>query len=78
MIVHIHDILFPDPYPDHWEWRGYQEQNGLGGWLLGGGLTPLFSSRYAVTRMGAAKAGVLSRLPIKDGAIETSLWAVRS
>ncbi|MGB0854124.1 MAG: class I SAM-dependent methyltransferase [Pikeienuella sp.] len=74
VVVHIHDILFPDPYPDSWEWRGYSEQNALGGWLLSGALKPVFSSRYAATRMNAAAFGVLSRLPLKAGAIETSLW----
>lgn len=78
VIVHIHDILLPDPYPDVWEWRGYNEQNCLGGWILAGGLKPLFSSRYAVTRMGAAEAGVLSRLPLNSGAVETSFWVEKS
>ncbi len=78
VIVHIHDILLPDPYPAEWEWRGYNEQNGLGGWILNGGLTPLFSSRFAVTRMGAAEQGVLLRLPLNRGAIETSFWAEKA
>lgn len=78
VMVHIHDILLPDPYPDVWEWRGYNEQNGLGGWILAGGLKPLFSSRYAVTRMGAADKGVLSRLPMSKIAIETSFWAEKA
>ena len=78
VIVHVHDILLPDPYPDHWEWRGYGEQNGLGPWLLAGGLKPIWSSHYAVTRMKAAESGVLSRLPLKAGAVETSLWAIKS
>lgn len=74
VLVHIHDILLPDPYPEDWAWRGYAEQNGLGGWLLAGGLRPVWSSRYAVTRMGVARAGALARLPLDPGAIETSLW----
>lgn len=78
VLIHIHDILFPDPYPDSWEWRGYSEQNALGGWLLSGALTPVFSSRYAATRMGAVNSGVLSRLPFKAGAIETSLWVQKT
>ncbi|MEM7525499.1 MAG: class I SAM-dependent methyltransferase, partial [Pseudomonadota bacterium] len=78
VLVHIHDILLPDPYPDAWAWRGYAEQNGLGGWLLAGGLKPIFSSRYAVTRMNAASTGALARAPLKDGAVETSLWAEKS
>ncbi|MFV0473023.1 MAG: class I SAM-dependent methyltransferase [Pikeienuella sp.] len=78
VIVHVHDILLPDPYPPEWAWRGYAEQNGLAPWLLSGGLRPLFSSRYAVTRMRAAEAGALSRLPLGEGAVETSLWAEKS
>ncbi|MGB0507490.1 MAG: class I SAM-dependent methyltransferase [Pikeienuella sp.] len=78
VLVHIHDILLPDPYPARWEWRGYAEQNGLGGWLLAGGLQPLFSSHYAVTRMKAAETGVLSRLPMPRDAIETSLWCIKA
>ena len=78
VLVHIHDILLPDPYPDHWEWRGYAEQNAVGPWLSSGGLKLLWSSRYAVTRMGAADEGVLSKLPLVDGAIETSLWAEKA
>ena len=78
VLVHIHDILLPDPYPDHWEWRGYAEQNGVGPWLLAGGLRPIWSSRYAVTRMRAAETGALAALPLKDGAIETSLWAEKA
>lgn len=78
VLVHVHDILLPDPYPERWQWRGYAEQNGLGPWLLSGGLKPVWSSRYAVTRMGAAGSGALARLPINEGAIETSLWAEKA
>lgn len=78
VLVHVHDILLPDPYPPQWEWRGYAEQNGFGPWILSGGLRPVFSSRYAVTRMGAAEGGVLSRLPLKAGAVETSFWGERA
>ncbi|MEM7213756.1 MAG: class I SAM-dependent methyltransferase, partial [Pseudomonadota bacterium] len=35
VLIHIHDILLPDPYPADWAWRGYTEQNGLAGWLHG-------------------------------------------
>ncbi|MEM7544565.1 MAG: class I SAM-dependent methyltransferase [Pseudomonadota bacterium] len=78
VMIHIHDILLPDPYPPQWEWRGYAEQNALGPWLLAGGLKPIFSSHYAVTRMGAADEGVLSRIPLKEGALETSLWTLKT
>lgn len=74
VLIHVHDILLPDPYPAAWEWRGYAEQNALGPWLLSGGLKPIWSSHYAVTRMRAAESGVLSELPLPEGAFETSLW----
>ena len=77
VLVHIHDILLPDPYPSAWEWRGYTEQNGLAGWLLGGGCEVVFSSHYALTRMGAAKRPGIARLPLPEGAFETSLWLRR-
>ncbi len=41
--------------PSDWGWRGYNEQNALAGLMIGGGFRPLFASRYAVTRMGAAE-----------------------
>ena len=76
--VHIHDIFLPDPYPDDWAWRGYTEQNGLGGWLMGGAFTPLFSSHYAVTRMGAHDHAAVAGLPRHTEALDTSLWMVKN
>ena len=77
VLVHIHDILLPDPYPAAWEWRGYTEQNGLAGWILGGAFSPVFSSHYALTRMAAAKRPGIAGLPLPEGAFETSLWLRR-
>jgi predicted O-methyltransferase YrrM len=77
VLVHIHDILLPDPYPETWEWRGYTEQNGLAGWILGGGYAPVFSSHYALTRMGAAERSEIAGLALPKGALETSLWLRR-
>lgn len=77
VVVHIHDIFLPDPYPDSWEWRGYTEQNGLGGWLLGGAFEPLFSSHYAATRMDALARKSITALPRHAEAIDTSLWMVK-
>jgi len=73
--VHIHDIFLPDPYPADWEWRGYNEQQGVAPLLTGGGWTVEFASHYAVTRMAERVAeSVLGRLPLKPGAREASLW----
>ena len=76
VLIHIHDILLPDPYPEDWAWRGYTEQNGLSGWLYGGA-DILFSSHYAITRMDAALRSGLRDLPMPDEARETSLWLIR-
>ena len=76
--VHIHDILLPDPYPEGWAWRGYTEQNGLGGWLMGGAFDPLFASHYAATRMGALSHPGVAGLPRHPEAIDTSLWMVKN
>lgn len=71
VLVHLHDILLPDPYPAIWGWRGYTEQLGLAGWLMGA-YEVVFSSHYAVTRMDADPD-----LPLPEGAHETSLWLRR-
>jgi hypothetical protein len=77
VLVHIHDILLPDPYPLEWDWRGYTEQNGLAGWILGGAFETLFSSHYALTRMKAAARPAITALPLPESAFETSLWLRR-
>ena len=77
VLVHIHDILLPDPYPPEWDWRGYTEQNGLAGWILGGGCEAVFSSHYALTRMAAARRPGIAGLALPEGAFETSLWLRR-
>lgn len=74
-IVHFHDIFLPDGYPVSWEWRGYNEQLGVAPLLFTGGARILFSSRFVVTRMTAqADATVFGRLPLMEGALESSLW----
>jgi len=77
VLVHVHDVLLPDPYPPEWAWRGYTEQHGLAGWVLGGGCRPVFSSHYALTRMNAADQSSIALLPLPNGALETSLWFKR-
>jgi predicted O-methyltransferase YrrM len=75
VLLHVHDILLPDAYPEPWAWRGYNEQLLVGALLQGGGFEPLFSSRYVATRRpGWIAAGVLAGIPLPAGALETSLW----
>ncbi len=78
VIVHFHDILLPDGYPASWRWRGYNEQLGIAPLVASGAAEILFSSHYAVSRMPDALAGtVVARLPLAEGALETSLWLVK-
>jgi len=78
VLVHIHDVFMPDPYPADWEWRGYTEQLGLGGYLAGRDWRIVWASHYAVTRMGAAKRPAIAVLPKPEGARESSLWLRRA
>lgn len=78
VLVHIHDILLPDAYPEAWAWRGYNEQNALAGFLTGGGWRLTWSSHYVATRLGSAlQANPVASLPLASGAFETSLWLER-
>jgi hypothetical protein len=73
--VHVHDVFLPDPYPESWSWRGYNEQNVIAPLLSAGRLVPIFSSHWARTRMSSA-LGAATALPLRSGAIESSLWTV--
>jgi predicted O-methyltransferase YrrM len=66
--VHFHDIFLPEPYPAAWAWRRYNEQEAVAP-LIGNGYALEFASRQA-----GKVSGVLARLPLKRGAIESSLW----
>ncbi|MEH6497506.1 MAG: class I SAM-dependent methyltransferase [Sneathiella sp.] len=75
VLVHIHDIFLPDDYPEHWDWRGYNEQQAIAPFFLGGGYDIVFSSAYVTSRMKTAfNASSIAALPIEAGAVETSLW----
>lgn len=78
VLVHVHDIFLPDPYPADWAWRGYTEQNGLGGWIASGALRVIWSSHYALTRLKAAERPAIATLPLVPGARESSLWLLRT
>ncbi|MBL4751232.1 MAG: class I SAM-dependent methyltransferase [Amylibacter sp.] len=75
VLIHIHDILLPDPYPPAWLWRGYNEQNALGPMIAGGAYDLVFASAYVASRMQGVIAGCkLADIPLFNGAYETSLW----
>jgi hypothetical protein len=74
VIVQVHDIVLPDDYPADWAWRGYNEQNALGG-LLRRGAQLMWSSHHVRTRLGPrVAAGPLAALRLPAGARETALW----
>lgn len=75
VLVHIHDIFLPDPYPAEWSWRGYNEQLAVATLLQGGGWQIAWSSRWVATRLAdRLAAGAVKHLPLPDGAFEGSLW----
>jgi len=76
VMVHVHDILLPDPYPAAWTWRGYNEQTAIAA-LIGDARAyeVVFASHYVTTAMAARlAASVVARLPRLPSAFDTSLW----
>ena len=79
VIVHVHDIFLPFNYPRTWHWRGYNEQLMVAPMLVGGSWTPLFASHYMTRRhQDLVDSGILRDIPLATGALETSLWMIRS
>ncbi len=75
VLVHFHDIFLPEPYPSDWAWRAYNEQQAVAPLFLSGAYLVEFASRYVATSMaGRLENTVLGRLPLPDGAFESSLW----
>lgn len=74
-IIHIHDITLPDDYPEIWQWRGYNEQQGVAALLAGGGFEIMWSSAYATSRMrDEIDQSIANGIHLPEGAHETSLW----
>lgn len=71
--VHVHDIFLPDEYPQQWAWRRYNEQDFIKNLLPG--CAAEFSSHWLASRRpDLLQRGVLGRLPLVPGAMESSLW----
>ena len=78
VFVHFHDIFLPGDYPAHWAWRRYSEQSAVAALVAGGGYAVEFSSAWlAARRPDWLASGVLARLPLVPGALESSLWLRR-
>ena len=75
VLLHIHDIFLPDPYPESWAWRGYNEQSAIAALVQGGGYDLVFASHYVGTRMAASlKAAPFGDLDIGPTSLQSSLW----
>jgi hypothetical protein len=75
--VHFHDIFLPDDYPPAWEWRRYNEQAAVASLIESDIFKVDFSSHAVVSRSPERISGVLARLPLIPGAIESSLWLTK-
>ncbi|HYN38193.1 MAG TPA: class I SAM-dependent methyltransferase [Rhodospirillales bacterium] len=75
VLLHLHDIFLPAPYPVAWTWRGYNEQQAVATMLAGGGWRIRWSSRWAATGLTERLAtSIAAGLPLPPGAHEASLW----
>jgi hypothetical protein len=72
--VHFHDIFLPDNYPGQWAWRRYDEQKAVAALIEVGVFRVEFSSHRTAKRF----TGVLARLPLMPGAVESSLWLTKN
>ena len=78
VLIQIHDIFLPDPYPESWAWRGYNEQLPVATLLAGGGFEPLWSSHWVATRCADILAqNAIGALPLAEGAPESAVWLRR-
>jgi hypothetical protein len=76
--VHFHDIFLPDDYPPAWAWRRYNEQAAVASLIESNIFKVDFASHALVSRSPERICGVLARLPLVDGAIESSLWLTKN
>ena len=75
VLVQVHDIFLPDDYPAAWDWRGYNEQQGVIPLLSSGGWEVIFASHFAVSRMPEVVANsAVGGLEKPDEAIESAIW----
>jgi hypothetical protein len=75
--VHFHDIFLPDDYPAQWSWRRYNEQTAVASLIESDLFKVDFSSHAIVSKQPKKIRGVLARLPLVPGAIESSLWLTK-
>lgn len=73
VLVHFHDILLPDPYPEMWAWRAYNEQDAILALLSGGKrYRTIAPAAFLRTRHPEMLEDLLA--PALQRRLETSLW----
>lgn len=78
VLVHFHDIFLPDPYPDHWRWRGYNEQSAVATLVTSTAYRPLFASHFLASRQPERLQNTwFSPLLGRGGAPHSSLWLLK-
>jgi hypothetical protein len=78
VFVHFHDMFLPGGYPESWAWRRYNEQESVAALVTSGGYVAEFSSAWIIAHRPEWLAkGILAKLPLVPGAIESSLWLRR-
>jgi hypothetical protein len=75
VLLHVHDVFLPDPYPESWAFRNYNEQMLIGALLQGGAWEVRFASHWLSSRHpDLVEGGVVGTLPRVAGAPASSLW----
>jgi hypothetical protein len=75
--VHFHDIFLPHGYPEDWAWRRYNEQAAVAALIRREVFKVDFASHATVALEPHSIRGVLARLPLVSGALESSLWLTK-
>lgn len=75
VLLHVHDVFLPDPYPAGWRWRGYNEQVAVAPLLWTGAFEVLWASHYVASRHPDwLRDSVVRDLPFPSETVEGSLW----
>ena len=78
VLVHVHDIFLPFPYPKEWQLRGYNEQNGLAPLIGSGALNVLLPAHFAGLEMQQDVSELCGFIPRPRPNHDASIWAIRA
>lgn len=78
VVVHVHDIFLPYPYPESWSPFCFNEQNALIPWLLSDVFDVEFASYYVWRDMSQELDKICPNLPLNMPDNGGSLWLRRA